>query len=84
MRSADVMRSAQKSRRFGNRGSDCLGTHDAHYTVTGPCHLGTAAVTRSSAMILRHDAPIRCAHLSNGKGTLSHQQSKLSFRETAR
>jgi hypothetical protein len=32
-------------------------------------------------MILWHKAPIRCAHLSQGRGALSHQQSRLSFRK---
>jgi hypothetical protein len=60
------------------------GTHDVRCAITSPCHLGTTTVVRSSAMILRHDAPIRCAHLSNGRGALSHQQSRLSFRKTVR
>jgi hypothetical protein len=39
-----VMHSAQKLHRFGNRGGDCLGTHDAHYVVTGHYQLGTITV----------------------------------------
>jgi hypothetical protein len=82
--STDVTRSAWQSHRFRNRSSDCLGSHDAHCAVTGPYHLGTATVARSSVMTFRHDASIRCALLSNGIDTLSHQQSRLSFRKNAR
>jgi hypothetical protein len=81
-RSVDVTRSAGQSRRFGNHGSDCLGTHDARCAITGPCHLRIIAAALSSAMILRHDASIRCVHLSNGRGALSHQQSRPSFRKS--
>jgi hypothetical protein len=71
-----------QSHRFRNRGSDCLSTHDAHCVVTGPCHLGNTTVARSLAMILQYSMPIRCAHLSNGRGALSHQQSRLSFKKS--
>jgi hypothetical protein len=36
--------SVRQSCHFGNRGSDCVGTHD-------PCHLGTTATMLSSAMM---------------------------------
>jgi hypothetical protein len=34
-------------------------------------------------MILCHDAPIKCIHMSNGRGGLSNQQSRQSFRKAA-